>query len=90
MQWKDPYEIKCVLKQLVLSGHMEVDTLNSAIFVFPYSPLDALPHSCQSVNTLTSNDNKLKQSAGQMLGLLKILPFLFDTIGENDYTKIYE
>lgn len=36
----------------------------------------------------SSNDNKLKQSAGQMLVLLKILPFLIDKIGENDYTQM--
>lgn len=41
-----------------------------------------------SVNTLSSNDNKLKQSAGQMLVLLKILPFLIDKIGENNYTQM--
>lgn len=82
------YEIKCVLKQLVLSGHMELDTFNSAIIGFNYS-LDARDKPCPiSVNTLTSDDNKLKQSAGQMLVLLKILPFLFDTIGDNDYTKM--
>ncbi|CAJ1050800.1 uncharacterized protein LOC127420693 isoform X2 [Xyrichtys novacula] len=84
-----PYEIKCVLKQLVLSGHMNLDTLNSAIIGFNYSPLDARDKPCPiSVNTLTSDDNILKQSAGQMLVLLKILPFLFDTIGDNDYTKM--
>ncbi|XP_051558169.1 uncharacterized protein LOC127443496 [Myxocyprinus asiaticus] len=84
-----PYEIKCVLKYLVLSGHMELDTFNCAIIGFPYSPVDARDKPCPiSVNTLSSNDNKLKQSAGQMLVLLKILPFLIDTIEENDYTQM--
>ena len=84
-----PYEIKCVLKHLVLSGHMDLDTFNSAIICFPYSPVDARDKPCPiSVSTLSSNDNKLKQSAGQMLVLLKILPFLFDKIGENDYTQM--
>ena len=84
-----PYEIKCVLKQLVLSGHMELDSFNSVITGFPYSPLDSRDKPCPiSVNTLTSNDNKLKQSAGQMLVLLKILPFILDSVGENDYTKM--
>ncbi|XP_030231383.1 uncharacterized protein LOC115557593 [Gadus morhua] len=83
-----PYEIKCVLKHL-LSGHMALDAFNSAIIGFPYSPVDARDKPCPtSVNTLSSNDNKLKQSAGQMLVLLKILPFLIDKIGENDYTQM--
>ena len=51
--------------------------------------MDATDKPCPiSVNTLSSNDNKLKQSAGQMLILLKILPFLIDTVGENEYTKM--
>ncbi|XP_037553160.1 uncharacterized protein LOC119429642, partial [Nematolebias whitei] len=54
-----PYEIKCVLKHLVLSGHMDLDTFNSAIVSFPYSPLDARDKPCPiSFNTLSSNDNK--------------------------------
>lgn len=84
-----PYEIKCVLKHLVLSGYMDLDAFNSAIICFPYSPVDARDKPCPiSVNTLSSNDNKLKQSAGQMLVLLKILPFIIDKIGENDYTQM--
>ncbi|MEQ2181922.1 hypothetical protein GOODEAATRI_016650 [Goodea atripinnis] len=84
-----PYEIKCVLKHLVLSGQMDLDTFNSAIVSFPYSPLEARDKPCPiSVNTLSSNDNKLKQSAGQMLVLLKILPFLIDKSGQNNYTQM--
>ncbi|XP_061734388.1 uncharacterized protein LOC133537390 [Nerophis ophidion] len=84
-----PYEIKCVLKHLVLSGHMDLDTFNSGIIGFPYSPVDMRDKPCPiSVTTLSSNDNKLKQSAGQMLVLLKILPFLIDTTGENAHTQL--
>ncbi|XP_061747842.1 uncharacterized protein LOC133549871 [Nerophis ophidion] len=84
-----PYEIKCVLKHLVLSGHMDLDTFNSGIIAFPYSPVDMRDKPCPiSVTTLSSNDNKLKQSAGQMLVLLKILPFLIDTTGENAHTQL--
>lgn len=84
-----PYEIKCVLKNLVLSGQMNLDSFNSAILCFPYSPVDVRDKPCPiSVSTLSSNDNKLKQSAGQMLVLLKILPFLMDKIGENHYTQM--
>lgn len=68
---------------------MDLDAFNSAIICFPYSPVDARDKPCPiSVNTLSSNDNKLKQSAGQMLVLLNILPFLIDKIGENDYTQM--
>ena len=81
-----PYEIKCVLKHLVLSGHMDLEAFNSAIICFPYSPVDARDKPCPI--SLSSSDNKLKQSAGQMLVLLKILPFLIDKIGENDYTQM--
>lgn len=68
---------------------MDLDAFNSAIICFPSSPVDARDKPCPiSVNTLSSNDNKLKQSAGQMLVLLNILPFLIDKIGENDYTQM--
>ena len=81
-----PFEIKCVLRHLVLSGHMELDMFNSAILGFPYPSGDVRDKPCPiSVSTLSSNDNKLKQSSGQMLVLLKILPFLIDNVGESDY-----
>lgn len=84
-----PYEIKCVLKHLVLSGHMNLNNFNSGIIGFPYSPVDMRDKPCPiSVTTLSSNDNKLKQSAGQMLVMLKILPFLIDKIGENVHTQL--
>ncbi|XP_035994917.1 uncharacterized protein LOC118563700 [Fundulus heteroclitus] len=84
-----PYEIKCVLKHLVLSGHMDLDTFNSAIVSFLYSPLEARDKPFPiSVNTLSSNDNKLRQSAGQMLVLLKILLFLIDKTGQDYYTEM--
>lgn len=68
---------------------MDLDAFNSAIICFPYSPVDARDKPCPIlVITLSSNDNKLKQSAGHMLVLLKILPFLIDKIGENDYTQM--
>lgn len=75
-----PMEIKCVLKYLVLSGHMELDIFNSAMQSFPFSPIDVRDKPCPiSVSTLASNDNKLKQSSGQMLILLKIMPFLLNS-----------
>jgi len=65
-----PFEIKCVLKHLVLPGHM--DFVYMAIICFPYSPVDARDTPCPiSVNTLSSNDNQLKQSAGQDAGFVK-------------------
>lgn len=76
-----PMEIKCVLKYLVLSGQMELDMFNSAMLSFPFSPVDIRDKPCTiSVSTLASNDNKLKQSSGQMLILLKIMPFLLSSI----------
>lgn len=75
-----PMEIKCVLKYLVLSGHMELDIFNSAMQSFPFSPIDVRDKPCPiSVSTLASNDNKRKQSSGQMLILLKIMPFLLNS-----------
>lgn len=52
-----PLEIKCVLNHLVASGHIDLDSVNSDILGFPYSPLDVrdLP-SPISVSTLTSSD----------------------------------
>ena len=37
-----------------------------------------------SVSTLAANDNRLKQSSGQVLILLKILPFLLNDV-DSDY-----
>ena len=83
-----PMEIKCVLKYLVLSGQMELDVFNSAMQSFPLSPVDVRDKPCPiSVSTLASNDNKLKQSSGQMLILLKIMPFLLNTIEKNEYVQ---
>ncbi|XP_051806278.1 uncharacterized protein LOC127534635 isoform X1 [Acanthochromis polyacanthus] len=82
-----PMEIKLVLKHLILSRQMELDEFNSAIQNFPYSPLDIRDKPCPvSANTLAANDNRLKQSSGQMLILLKILPFLLDGL-DNEHTK---
>ena len=62
---------------------------NSAILGFPYPSGDVRDKPCPiSVSTLSSNDNKLKQSSGQMLVLLKILPFLIDNVGESDYINL--
>lgn len=84
-----PLEIKCVIKHLVLLGQLDLDLLNSAIVGFPYSPLDVRDKpSPISYNTLAFSDNKLKQSSGQMIVLLKILPFLIDTIKGSDYHSV--
>jgi len=83
-----PMEIKCVLKYLVLSGQMELDMFNSAMQSFPYSSIDIRDKPCPiSVNTLASNDHKLKQTSGQMLVLLKIMPFLLNGIEKNEYVQ---
>jgi len=81
-----PLEIKCMLKQLVLLGQLDLDAFNSDIIGFPYSPQDTRDRpSPIAYSTLASNDNKLKQSSGQMLVLLKILPFLLDVIRGTAY-----
>lgn len=81
-----PMVIKCVIKDLVLTGELDLDTLNAAIIGFPYSPLDIRDKlSPIKYSTLASSDNKLKQSSGQMIVLLKILPFLIDKVKGNEY-----
>ncbi len=83
-----PLEVKTVLKHLVLSGQLELDTFNSAILGYPYST-DVRDKPCPiTVTTLSSNDNRLKQSAGQMLVLLKILPFVLDSCERNEYFQV--
>lgn len=80
-----PLEIKCVLNLLV-SGQIDLDSVNSAILGFPYSPLDVRDRpSPIYVSTLTSSDGKLKQSSGQMLVLLRILPFVLETLEVDAY-----
>ncbi|XP_049331198.1 uncharacterized protein LOC125799173 [Astyanax mexicanus] len=82
-----PLEIKSVLKHLVLSGQLDLDTFNSAVLGYPYS-VDVRDKPCPiTVTTLSSNDNKLKQSSGQMLVLLKILPFVLDSFERSEYTE---
>ena len=84
-----PLEIKHVLNHLVQSGQIDLDSLNSAIFGFPYSPLDARDRpSPISVSTLMSNDGKLKQSSGQMLVLIRILPFVLESLKTNAYVHL--
>lgn len=83
-----PMEIKYVLSYLLLSGQLELDVFNSAMQSFPLSPIDICDKPCSiSVSTLASNDNTLKQSSGQMLILLKIIPFLLNTIEKNEYVQ---
>lgn len=84
-----PLEIKCVLNHLVVSGQIDLDSVNSAILGFPYSPLDVRDRpSPISVSTLTSSDGKLKQSSGQMLVLLRILPFVLESLEVNAYIQL--
>lgn len=67
---------------------MELDMFNSAMQSFPFSPLDICDKPCPiSLSTLASNDNKRKQSSGQMLILLKIMPFLLSNIENNVYVQ---
>lgn len=80
-----PMGIKYVLKHLVLSGQFELDMFSSALQSFPLSATDMRDKPCPiSVTTLASNDKKLKQSSGQMLVLLKIMPFLLNSIEKNE------
>lgn len=54
-----PQEIKCALKHLILSGHIDLDSINSGIQGFPYSISDINDKPCPiSVSTMASNDNK--------------------------------
>ncbi|KAL4008313.1 hypothetical protein ACER0C_002165 [Sarotherodon galilaeus] len=87
-----PLEIKCVLKHLVLMGELDLDLFNAALTGFPYSPVDIRDKpSVITYSTLASSDNKLKQSSGQMIVLLKILPFLIDAAkGTEHYAFILE
>lgn len=87
-----PLEIKCVLKHLVLMGELDLDLFNAAVTGFPYSPVDIRDKpSVITYSTLASSDNKLKQSSGQMIVLLKILPFLIDAAkGTEHYAFILE
>ena len=63
--------------------------MNSAILGFPYSPLDVRDRpSPFSVSTLMSNDGKLKQSSGQILVLLRILPFVLKSLKASAYVHL--
>ncbi|KAL3967359.1 claudin [Sarotherodon galilaeus] len=80
-----PMEIKCVLKYLVFSGNLELDLFNSAMQNFPFSSADIRDKpSPISIATLASSDNRLKQSSGQMIILIKILPFLLYSVVEKN------
>ncbi len=58
---------------------MEEYVVKNSLVVFRDGPCPI------AYSTLASNDNKLKQSSGQMLVLLKILPFLLDVIKGSAY-----
>lgn len=84
-----PLEIKSVLNHLVQSGLMDLDSVNSKILGFPYSPPDVRDRpSSISLSTLMSSDGKLKQSSGQILVLLRILPFVLEGLEDNAYVHL--
>ncbi|KAL2076343.1 hypothetical protein ACEWY4_028044 [Coilia grayii] len=84
-----PMEIKCVLNHLIQSGEISLDSVNSGILGFSYSPLDVRDKpSTISLSTLMSNDGKLRQSSGQMLVLLRILPFVLERLEKNAYVQL--
>ena len=84
-----PLEIKNVLNHLIQSGQITLDSVNSAILGFPYSPPDVRDRpSLIALSTLTSSDGKLKQSSGQMLVLLKISPFVFESLEANALSNL--
>jgi hypothetical protein len=84
-----PLEIKCVLNHLIESGQISLDSVNSVILGFPYSPPDVRDRpSLIALSTLTSRDGKLKQSSGQMLVLLKISPFVFESLEANALSNL--
>ena len=67
---------------------IDLDSVNSAILGFPYSSLDVRDRpSPISVGTLTSSYGILKQSSGQMLVLLRILPFVSESLELNAYVQ---
>jgi len=81
-----PLEIKSALHHLVQSGVMDLDSVNSAILGFPYSPVDVRDRpSPISLNTLMLSDGKLRQSSGQMLVLL---PFVLGSLEDNAYVHL--
>ncbi|XP_023254471.1 uncharacterized protein LOC111648952 [Seriola lalandi dorsalis] len=83
-----PMEIKCVLKHLVISGQMNLEQFNSDIQKLCFSPTEIRDKPGHiSVSTLASNDDKLKQSSGQMLMLLQIMPFLLNCLEKNTYIQ---
>ncbi|KAI2664018.1 ADP,ATP carrier protein 3 [Labeo rohita] len=83
-----PLIVKTVLKHLVLSGQLDLDTLNSVILGYAYSTDVRVKPYPITVTTLSSNDNKLKQSSGQMLVLLKILSFILDSCERDEYCQV--
>ncbi len=84
-----PLEIKSVLHHLVQSGLIDLESVNSAILGFPYSPLDVGDRpSPISLSTLMSSDGRLKQSSGQILVLLRILPFVLESLEDNVYVHL--
>lgn len=84
-----PLEIKIVWHHLVQSGLIDLDSVNSAILGFPYSPLDMRDRpSPISLSTLMSSDGKLKQSSGQILVLLRMLPFVLGSLEDNAYVHL--
>lgn len=70
-------------------GQIDLDSVNSAILGFPYSPIDVRDRpSPISINTIMSTDSKLKQSSGQMLVLLRILPFVLENLEVSAYRQL--
>ena len=83
-----PHAIKLVLNHLVDSGDIDLETFNSKIRNFAYSYFDCKDKPCEIPQiVLTSDDSRLKQSASQIMVLIKIIPFLLKEFvpSDNEY-----
>ena len=79
------YEIKEVIKQLIRDKVFSLSQFNALVisFRYPYFDIRNKP-SVLLPTTMASDDNRLRQTASQMLVLIKILPFVLTSVVQKD------
>ena len=79
------YEIKEVIKLFLKEKSFSLTQFNTMLktFHYPYFDIKSKP-SVLLPTTLTSDDNRLRQSASQMLVFIKVLPFIMHSFTERE------
>ena len=74
-----PFEMALVLQQLLTEGHFTLEHLNSIVASWPYGP-----HDRQNKPVALALGDKIRQNAGRMWCLLRLLPLMIGSLIPKD------